>query len=513
MSVLAVFCINTCWISASEPPDRKRASLRQKEEALVHEILAPLRNAGVLSDAPSGPQPEPLCDVSGYAKRVRTEHFTEIWPDAHGKERGVAVKAEIWTDAIQAALNEHAGVTIPQRDRPYYIDRPLILRSGHRLLVGPNAEIRLKPGSNCCMVRNEHVVNGEHGPVTLTDDADHDIVIRGGIWTTLATSGRQSNGNTRGLADPKGSIKSHGVILLSNITRFRVASVTVRQCKPHGIQLSNCTQFCVEGVRFEDHRRDGVHINGPAGYGVIRDVRVQRGVMGDDMVALNAWDWKNTVTSFGLIHHVLVEDIHGDPVMDGASGAPKGHRSEIRLLAGTKHFGGSKTLDCNIEHCVIRKTTGIRTFKMYDQPNLELGRHRDFADPIGRMRNLFFADITIGRPTGAEIFQIHSNVSGMAIRNVTLGFDPNPPGGKPFTLVRIGPLSMTYKHNPRDPKTWVEVFSPNKDCVVEGLSITGVRAQGKDANPDTLVHVIKQHVNKDYPRSTPRGGTGKGILK
>ena len=37
------------------------------------------------------------------------------------------------------------------------------------------------------MVRNEHLVSGQKGPVTLAGDADHDITITGGIWTTLAT--------------------------------------------------------------------------------------------------------------------------------------------------------------------------------------------------------------------------------------------------------------------------------------------------------------------------------------
>jgi len=483
------------------------------EEALVREILAPLRKAGVLEDGAKPMGSATLCDAPEYAKRIRAEEFVEIWPDASGKERPVTVKAEIWTDAIQAALNEHISVSLPNRDKPYYIDRPLVLRSGRRLLVDAKVEIRLKPGSNCCMVRNEHIVSGEHGPVTLTDEADHDIMILGGIWTTLATSARQSNGNAHGLADAKGTIKSHGVILLSNAKRFRVVGVTIRQCKPHGVQLSNCTQFCVEGIRFEDHRRDGVHLNGPVGYGVVRDVRVGRGVMGDDMIALNAWDWRHTVTSFGPIHHVLVEDVHGDPAMSQSAGARKGHRSEIRLLAGTKHFGGGRTLDCNIENCVIRKISGIRTFKMYDQPNLELGRHRDFADPIGKMKNLYFGDITIDRPTGAEIFQIHSNVTGMAVRNVTLGFDATSHEKEPFALVRVGPLSMTFKHNPKDPKTWVEVFSPDKDCVVKDLRISDVSGNDASVHPDALVRIIEQTVNKDYPNTTPKGGKGKGILK
>ncbi len=517
MGLLVVLLASLLAVGADERLDRQPASIREREESLARRILAPLRDAGLWVDGREDRDAKAACNVSRYAHAIRTERFTETWPDERGAGKTIAVKAEVWTDAFQAALNENARVFVPSRRKPYYIDRPLIMRSGGRLDLAPDAEIRLRPGSNCCMLRNAHLVSGQTGPVTLSDDADHDIVITGGIWTTLATGRwRQSNGNVRGRADPKGSFHAHGVIVLNNVRRLRVSGVTIRQCRPHGVQLSNCSQFCVAGIRFEDHRRDGVHINGPASYGVVRNVRVGRGVMGDDMVALNAWDWKHTSMTFGPIHHVLVEDVDGRAVGEtrgGQADGAQGHDSEIRLLAGTKHFGDGHTLNCSIEDCVIRRVAGIRTFKMYDQPNLELGRDKDFADPIGEMRNLLFSDIRIDRATGAAFFQIHANVNGIAIRDVVLGFDPAPRSGKPFALVQVGPISQTYKFDQNDPSRWVEIFSPDKDCVVRGLDLSNVRALGKRVNADDLVRVIEQTLNKDYPRTTPRGGRGKGVLR
>jgi len=517
MDLLVVLLVSPCAVGADEPLNRQPVSVREREERLARQILVSLRDAGLVGDGRQGRQSETACDVSRYARAARTERFTEVWPDEQGAEKTIAVEAEVWTDAFQAALNENARVFVPSRRKPYYIDRPLIMGSGRRLDLAPDAEIRLKPGSNCCMVRNAHLVSGQTGPVTLSDDADHDIVITGGIWTTLATGKwRQSNGNVRGRADPRGSFHAHGVIVLDNVRRVRVSGVTIRQCRPHGVQLSNCSQFCVEGIRFENHRRDGVHINGPASYGLVRDVRVRRGVMGDDMVALNAWDWKHTSMTLGPIRHVLVEDVDGTAPGEaraGQAGGAQGHDSEIRLLAGTKHFGDGRTLNCNVGDCVIRRIAGIRTFKMYDQPNLELGRDKDFADPIGEMRNLFFSDIRIDRATGAAFFQIHANVDGITIRDVVLGFDPTPKSGKPFTLVQVGPISQTYKFGQNDPSRWVEIFSPDKDCVVKGLDLSNVQALGKRVKTDGLVRVIEQTVNKDYPRTTPKGGRGKGILR
>ena len=59
----------------------------------------------------------------------------------------------------------------------------------------------------------------------------------------------------------------------------------------------------------------------------------------------------------------------------------------------------------------------------------------------------------------------------------------------------------------------MEVFSPDKDCTVRGLSLTGVSADGV-SRPNTreFIGVLAQTPNPDYPNTIPRGGRGKGIL-
>jgi hypothetical protein len=503
--------------------ESEQGRILQEERDLVRAIVEPLSALGVSVDAAgevtvAASQSRPggeLCDVNRYADRVSLQTFEEIWPDGQGGEKGVAINGEMWTEAIQATLDEHSGAYVPDREEPYYIDRPIILRSGNRLRLGGAAELRMKPGCNFCMVRNEHLISGEGGAVAIGDDADRDIVVQGGIWTTLATSTRQWNGNLRARADATDTFRSHGVLLFSNVRNLQVRDLTVRQCKPHALQISNCSHFLVDGIRFEEQRRDGVHINGPVSYGVIRDIRNAKGRMGDDMIALNAWDWKNTSMTFGPIHHVLIEDVQGSSTDAGAADT----RAEIRLLGGTKRFDSGAALACDIEHCVIRRVAGIRTFKMYDQPNLELGRDNDFADPIGSLNTLYFDQVAIEQPTGAPVFQIGMNGKSLAIHDVRLGFDPAPPNGDAFALIAVGPRSQTYRINPNDPGTWVEIFSPDKDCTVSGLRVFDVLAadaNGDVANPvapATLVEVVEQTVNPDYPNTTPRGGTGKGILR
>ena len=148
---------------------------------------------------------------------------------------------------------------------------------------------------------------------------------------------------------------------------------------------------------------------------------------------------------------------------------------------------------------------------MYDQPNLEMGRDKDFAAPIGKMHSLLFQDIELVQPADPATFQIHSDVDGMAIEDVRLNFEPAPK----FRLVSVGPLSETYKSKKDDPRTWVEIFSPDKDCTVRNLHIGKVAAPSS-ASPlaaQNLIEVIHQTINPDYPHTTPRGGTGKGILE
>lgn len=436
---------------------------------------------------------------------VRVGSWTETWPDAAGKPQPRAVTGEVWTAALQAALNKHNTVTIPARTQPYYLDAPLVLKSGQSLTADAKAEIRLLPNVNTCMVRNEQIVGAQTGSAP-----DGDIAIEGGVWTTLATAPSQSNGNSRGRSAPQSDVHGcHGVILLNNVCGVAVRNVTIRQSRAFGVHLSNCSDFLVEGVTFEDQGRDGVHVNGPAAYGVIRNVC---GVTHDDFVALNAWEWCNYAPSYGPIHHVLVEDVRGSARASGdfASPLPDG-TAEIRLLPGTKAFADGSKLACDISDCAFRNLTDIRTVKAYDQPNLEVGRDKDFCDPIGTLRNIFFSQLVFNRPGR---FQIAANVEGLAIDGVQLRFVPPDT----FRLVEIGPMSATYKHRPDDPATWTEIFSPDRDVTVRAFRLADVRTlQNGQLVPFAdagarLVKVADQKPNPDYPKTTPRGGVGKALL-
>ena len=433
---------------------------------------------------------------SAFGHLVRTESWTENWPDAEEKSAPRSVTAEVWTEAMQAALDVQGVLRIPAREKPYYIDGPLVLRPGQKIFADPTAEIRLKPGCNTCMARNANIVGFAEQVVSDETNPDTDITIEGGIWTTLATSRTETNGNGRGASAKKNPVPgTHGVILLHNVRHVTVSHITVRQSKAFAVHLANAREFVVDDITLDQHHRDGVHVNGPASQGLIRNVR---GDSGDDTVALNAWEWRNYAPSYGAIHDVLIEDVTG-----ASHGIPAAN--SIRLLPGVKRFSNGATRDCPIHDITLRRITDIQEFKLYDQPNLEVGRDKDFSIGVGTLKNIRFANLTFNR---RGLIEVHANVDGLVIQNAKLKFPITPD----FHLLALGPKSQTYKRSD-SPVQWTEIFSPDLDCTARNISISGVRIgdSQRELSIDEVVHVIEQKPNPDYPKTTPRGGTGKGI--
>jgi len=158
-----------------------------------------------------------------------------------------------------------------------------------------------------------------------------------------------------------------------------------------------------------------------------------------------------------------------------------------------------------LENITLRRITDIREFKIYDQPNLEMGRDNDFSIGVGSIKNLRFEDLVFNRPGKIEL---HANTDGLVIQNVRI----NHPITDNWRLLAIGPKSQTW-NRAKDPARWTEIFSPDLDCTVRNVTVSGVRARDSktDLPIERVVEVIEQKLNPDYPKTTPKGGTGKGI--
>jgi hypothetical protein len=182
--------------------------------------------------------------------------------------------------------------------------------------------------------------------------------------------------------------------------------------------------------------------------------------------------------------------------------------NSIRLLPGVKRFDDGTVLDCPISDITLRRIADIREFKFYDQPNLELGRANDFSERIGTLKNVRLEDLTFTVPGKIEV---HADTDGLVIENVKLHHSLPPD----WHLLAIGPKSMTYQGAPGgDPAHWVEIFSPDLDCTVRNVRINRVRTSDSpiDLPVEQVIRVIEQRPNPDYPKTTPKGGTGKGLI-
>lgn len=474
-----------------------------REETLYRDLLATIR-----------PLPSPgmgeLRSVADYARLVRKETWGQAWnADSRTACDACDVRGSIYSDAIEQCLEENGSVYIPRSDAPVYLDRPIVLRSGSRLIVHPQTEIRLIVGTaGTCMVRNASIVFSQARPVTMCAGADTGITIEGGIWSDQNNEGRGRGG----AYDQEGSMPgSHGVFLLHNVADITVRNVRFRDCSPFAIQLGNAAGFVIENITF-DETADGIHIEGPSARGIIRHIA---GKTNDDAVALNAWDWDDSSLTFGPITDILVEDVELRPGYTW---------SELRLLPGTKIFPNGETVDCDIRRCVYRNIRGVHTFKMYDQPNLSKPE-QDFADPIGRMSDLFFADIVVDGISKSDyydtssdgVFDICANIDALSIRNVRFNYAPGKVDMAPY-LVSVGPKSLTWTRGEKPEDGWKEVFNPNANPVLNGLTIRGVHVPSADKsgvhvpcdNVRELVLARRLSLNPDFPRSMPRGGTGIG---
>lgn len=84
---------------------------------------------------------------------------------------------------------------------------------------------------------------------------------------------------------------------------------------------------------------------------------------------------------------------------------------------------------------------------------------------------------------------------------------------KNMCLVSVGPLSAVWKHGSDNPDEWGEVFDPDAICHVEDFYFKNITFEGELVNhPAEIVREVHMKVNENYPKTTPKGGTGYGIV-
>lgn len=433
---------------------------------------------------------------------------------------------ECASGTLAAALSAHDWVSVPRLSFPLLLDRPVVLSSGQRLSVHPETVVRLLPGCGGVMVRNRHPFDGRRC-ASVGGCGDHDLCVEGGVWEE-AGSGvspqddspemqafgrgrltlRDGEGRETNVAGSEGDGGMLlGVLFFSAAQRVTVRGLTIRHCHFYGVLMSGCDHFVVEDVRFERNCMDGVHVNGPSSHGLIQRLS---GKTGDDFVALNAWDWWLSAVSFGSIHHVLVRDLDSDG-------------DELRLLPGRKTYAGGSQVACPIHDCVCRRVRNIYCVKLYQQPNCanDLTGQRDCSDIPGQLSRIAFLDVDFGvlREVGLgevpvnALFEVAVDVSDLHLEGIRVAQPAEAFRAAGRRLVEVGPKSSTWKRGHGDPSQWAELFDTEMVCRAERVAVRDVAFDGVPCRDrDLLAGCHALQPNPDYPRTTPRGGHGYGVL-
>lgn len=441
-------------------------------------------------------------NLADYAQFVRKDTVNIKTPDGE-----ITKEVAIWSDAIEKAFADSPCLYIPKMEDTVFIDRPIVLRSGYKLRADSEQRISLVPNAGCSMLISDNILDGAFKEVHL-DNPTCDIAVEGGIWDGLGYLPTMHNGNARLQLNKENPMRgSFGMMIFSNVKDVIVKNITPSNALSYGVQICNCDGFYIDNICFTNYHKDGVHVNGHVKNGIIRNLSGED--MGDDMVALNAWDWYSSALTYGNIENLIVENL-------------KSKHNELRLLPGRKLYDDGTSNECAIRNCILRNIEGVYNFKLYGQP-LYRDPDRDYSPIPGVMENIYFENIDfpefasegVAGISVNALFDVCADTKNLHFNNIKIRSTAEEfkAMGKP--MIKVGPLSETYTFGSDDPKDWKELFYPNHINTVEDTYIANVEFADRKATADDMDIIIRktaQTVNHDYPNTKPKGGTGYGII-
>lgn len=397
----------------------------------------------------------------------------------------------IWTDALQKALREHEIVIIPASEDIYYIDDTVIIPSD-RMILAEGARIRLTEDCKVLMLRNEHTKDGTHHPFD-TADKDENISISGGSWEESNTQ-RLGYGKTGKYDENRSFYGVSTLFLFNNIKNISLTNVKFVHTAGFSVQIGDARNAVFENIRFEECFADGIHVNGNCKNVLCKDIK---GRVGDDLVALNMYDWQNSSVDFGPSENIICEDLELEDT-------PAGYKA-LRIEPGTYYYDDNKTVDCSLKNAVIKKVKGIMTFKMYYQtPPYVIGSKPERGE-VGSADNIFFEDISVDLKAPIDLFDEYTksdaargyfgafefgcNMGYVSFKNINVTLhEAEYPLSR---LAVIGPKSCRIENS--------EVFDPYLSSTVECLELSHIKINGKKAeNIEKLVHeTVFDDINSD----------------
>lgn len=381
------------------------------------------------------------------------------------------VRDGIWTDAINTALREHEVLHVPASDTPYLIDGSIIVPSNRKIIADEGAVIKQCEEVRVLMLRNENPVDGTHYSIKGTQ-RDCNITIIGGRWEEYHRA-RAGYGKS-GMYDEDRSF--YGVstcMLFNNVIGLTLKNMTFAHTGGFAVQIGEIKNAVFENITFDSCYADGIHINGNSERILARNIS---GQVGDDLVALNMYDWQDSSVNFGPIKTVVCE--HLDM-------APSSPYKALRIEPGTYYFDDGSSVDCALFDAVIRDVKGVNTFKMYFQTPPYAKDATPERGTVGSVDNVYFEDIKIdltapidelqeymeSDPTRGSFagFELGANIGNLHFKNIDIKLYRDK---YPYCyLLCIGPKSAHIGD--------LEIFDPHLSSTAQNITFENITVNGE----------------------------------
>lgn len=430
--------------------------------------------------------------ISTLTKTAGITEYEEYTKEVNG--------LKIWTEAFNRALSENETVTVP--GGTYYIDASIIMHSNNAIKAAPDAVIKKAPGMKLLMLRNENVIDETKMPAGGVRK-DVNISVEGGIWDGSAIKrGIYGGADGDGLFDSEDSMNGiYTSMLFSGAECVTVKNLKFLNSPGFSLQTGNAKNLYFCNIEFCGCFADGLHINGNTENVLAEHIR---GQVGDDIVALNMYDWDNSSINFGPMKNVWCEDV--ELYEDGEYKA-------IRIQPGVYQFADGSEVSCDADRIVLKNIRGINNFKLYLQTNVYDLAKPDIRKP-GRGSDIFFEDIAVSLdkpidelppymnsdPVCGAIagFEFGAQLESVHFENIRLTTYPEK---YPYSyLATVGPKSCLLEGH-------LEVFDPYLTTEVENLYLKDIYVNGeKNDEPEKYIREICFDNIYDSPYAS---GSGK----
>lgn len=356
------------------------------------------------------------------------------------------------TAQLQALLDKRGTVVIPSG--AYLIKRPLIIHDDTRLILAPDAVLRLPDDGVFALIENDGLT-GEH--------ENRNIFIEGGVWdgTNLHCQRKflapgESFGEG-GSFDKERYFRNDYLGLLMRFVHCRnlhIRDLTIKDPLSFGMQIADAEHFTVENIHLDynckKRNMDGIHITGPARFGCIRSIH---GIANDDQVALTADATPLTEITRGPIEDIVIDGVWGENTYTG-----------VRLLSS-----GSP-----VRNITVRNLYGTCRYNA-----VSFTHHNQHPGAPSLLENIHVSDVYMAKPAAydPDDGMFHFDGEDIAARSTALiEFLPG-------TVNRNIRIENIFRRETRD-----EVDAPliliQKDAVVENLTLGMVSQSfpdGRDA--------------------------------